>query len=124
MISTMEKLTAKEEEVMQVLWKLEQTFIKDMLPYFTDPPLHYNTVSTIVRNLEEKGYVGHRAYGNTHEYYSIISKEDYQNRFVLKKVVSDYFDNSYKNLVSYFAKEDKISVDELKEIINMIEKGQ
>jgi BlaI family transcriptional regulator, penicillinase repressor len=120
----MEKLTTKEEEVMQVLWKLEQTFIKDMLPFFTDPPLHYNTVSTIVRNLEEKGYVGHQAYGNTHQYYPIIAKEDYQNRFVLKKVVSDYFDDSYKNLVSYFARRDKISVDELKDIIKMIEKGE
>ncbi|RRA98666.1 BlaI/MecI/CopY family transcriptional regulator [Larkinella rosea] len=120
----MEKLTAKEEEIMQVLWKVEQSFVKDMLAYFTDPPLHYNTVSTIIRNLEEKGYVGHQAYGNTHEYYPIITKEDYQNRFVLKKVVSDYFDDSYKNLVSYFAKKDKISVDELKEIITMIEKGQ
>ena len=120
----MEKLTAKEEEIMQVLWKVEQSFVKDMLAYFTAPPLHYNTVSTIIRNLEEKGYVGHQAYGNTHEYYPIISKEDYQNRFVLKKVVSDYFDDSYKNLVSYFAKKDKISVDELKEIITMIEKGQ
>ncbi|WP_128547445.1 BlaI/MecI/CopY family transcriptional regulator [Larkinella soli] len=120
----MEKLTAKEEEIMQVLWKMEQAFVKDMLPHFTDPPLHYNTVSTIVRNLEEKGYVGHRAFGNTHEYYPIITKEDYQNRFVLKKVVSEYFDNSYKNLVSYFARKDKISVDELKEIIHMIEKEQ
>lgn len=118
----MEKLTAKEEEVMQVLWKMEQGYVKDMVPQFTDPPLHYNTVSTIVRNLEEKGYVGHRAYGNTHEYYPIISKEAYQNRFVLKKVVDEYFDNSYKNLVSYFAQNEKISADELREILAMIEK--
>lgn len=118
----MEKLTAKEEEIMQVLWKLDRTFVKDMLPYFVDPPLHYNTVSTIVRNLEEKGYVGHKTYGNTHEYYPIISKEAYQNGFVLKRVVADYFDNSYKSLVSYFAQNEKISADELREILNMIEK--
>lgn len=118
----MEKLTAKEEEVMQVLWKLEPVYVKDMVPYFTNPPLHYNTVSTIVRNLEEKGYIGHRAYGNTHEYYAVVSKEDYQNRFVLKKVVGDYFDNSYKNLVSYFAQNEKISADELREILAMIDK--
>ena len=117
----MEKLTAKEEEVMQVLWKMEPAYVKDMVPHFTNPPLHYNTVSTIVRNLEEKGYIGHRAYGNTHEYYAIISKEDYQNRYVLKKVVDDYFDNSYKNLVSYFAQNEKISADELREILAMIE---
>lgn len=118
----MEKLTAKEEEIMQVLWKLDRTFVKDMLPYFSDPPLHYNTVSTIVRNLEEKGFVGHKTYGNTHEYYPIISKEAYQNGFVLKRVVADYFDNSYKSLVSYFAQNEKISADELREILNMIEK--
>ena len=119
----MEKLTAKEEEVMQVLWKMEPGYVKDMVPYFTDPPLHYNTVSTIVRNLEEKGYVGHRAYGNTHEYYAIVSKEDYQNRFVIKKVIGEYFDNSYKNLVSYFAQNEKISADELREILAMIERN-
>ncbi len=118
----MEKLTAKEEEVMQVLWKMEQGYVKDMVPKFTNPPLHYNTVSTIVRNLEEKGYIGHKAYGNTHEYYPIISKETYQNRFVLTRVVDEYFDNSYKNLVSYFAKNEKISADELREILAMIEK--
>ncbi len=117
----MEKLTAKEEEVMQVLWKLEQAYVKDMVPLFDNPPLHYNTVSTIIRNLEEKGYVGHKAYGNTHEYYPIVSKEFYQNRFVLKKVVGDYFDNSYKNLVSYFAENEKISADELREILLLIE---
>lgn len=117
----MEKITAKEEEIMQVLWKLEYAFIKEMLPFFTDPPLHYNTVSTIVRNLEEKGYVGHREFGNTYQYYPIINREDYQNRFVLTKVVADYFDNSYKNLVSYFARQDKVSVEDLKEVIRMIE---
>ncbi len=118
----MEKLTAKEEEVMQVLWKMVQGYVKDMVPQFTDPPLHYNTVSTIIRNLEEKGYVGHRAYGNTHEYYPLVSKEEYQNRYVLNKVVGDYFDNSYKNLVSYFAQNEQITADELREILAMIEK--
>ena len=117
----MEKLTAKEEEIMQVLWQLEQAYVKAMLPYFTSPPLHYNTVSTIIRNLEEKGYVGHRAYGNTHEYYPIIGKEDYQNRFVLVRIVADYFDNSYKNMVCYLTRKEKISTNELQEILNSIE---
>ncbi|TAE22048.1 MAG: BlaI/MecI/CopY family transcriptional regulator [Cytophagales bacterium] len=120
----MEKLTAKEEEVMQVLWKLEQAYVKDMIQYFDNPPLHYNTVSTIVRNLEEKGFVGHRAYGNTHEYYPIIEKEAYQNKHVMTRVLANYFDNSYKNLVSYFAQNDKISADELREILALIEKGK
>lgn len=119
-----EKLTNKEEEVMQVLWTLENAFVKDMLPLFTEPRLHYNTLSTIIRNLEEKGYVGHRQFGNTYEYFPVISKEDYQNHFVLKKVVGNYFNDSYKDLVAYFARNEKVSPDELREIIRMIEKGE
>ncbi len=117
----MEKLTTKEEEIMQVLWRCEPTYVKDMLPYFTNPPLHYNTVSTIIRNLEDKGYVGHQTFGNTHQYFAKTKKEDYQNRFVINKLVSDYFDSSYKNLVSYFAQSDRISADELREILALIE---
>ena len=108
---------------MRALWKAERAFVKDLLPFFTDPPLHYNTVSTIIRNLEEKGYVGHNTYGNTHEYFPLISKENYQNQFVINKLLDEYFDNSYKNMVSYFAKNDKVSADELREILRMIEKG-
>jgi predicted transcriptional regulator len=116
-----EKLTNKEEQVMQVLWNLQSAFVKDMLPFFTEPKLHYNTLSTIIRNLEEKGYVQHRQFGNTHEYSAAISKEDYQNNFVLNKVVGNYFNDSYKDLVAYFAKNEKVSSDELREIIRMIE---
>lgn len=119
-----EKLTNKEEEVMQVLWTLQHAFVKDMLPLFTEPRLHYNTLSTIIRNLEEKGYVSHRQFGNTYEYFPAISKEDYQNNFVLKKVVGNYFNDSYKDLVAYFAKNEKVSPDELREIIRMIEEGE
>ena len=119
-----EKLTNKEEEVMQVLWKLENAFVKDMLPLFTEPKLHYNTLSTIIRNLEEKGYVGHRQFGNTHEYFPVISKEDYQNHFVLKKIIGNYFNHSYKDLVAYFARNEKVSPDELRAIIKMIEDGE
>ncbi len=117
----MEKLTNKEEEVMRVLWQLEKAFVKEMVPHFTEPPLHYNTVSTIIRNLEEKGYVGHTGYGNTYQYFPLITKETYQNRFVINNIVNNYFDNSYKNLVSYFAQQDKISADELREILKLIE---
>ncbi|MCA0230481.1 MAG: BlaI/MecI/CopY family transcriptional regulator [Bacteroidetes bacterium] len=119
----MEKLTNKEEEIMHALWKVERAFVKDLMPFFTNPPLHYNTVSTIIRNLEEKGYIGHRTYGNTYEYYPLVSKESYQNQFVISKLVDNYFDNSYKNLVSYFAQNDKVSADELREILRMIEGG-
>jgi predicted transcriptional regulator len=116
-----EKLTNKEEEVMQVLWTMEKAFVKDVLPHFTEPPLHYNTLSTIIRNLEEKGYVAHRQYGNTYQYYPAIPKEAYRDHFVLNKVVGNYFNDSYKDLVASFAKQEKVSPNELREIIKMIE---
>jgi len=120
----LEKLTNKEEEVMRVLWKLGTAFVKDMLPLFSEPKLHYNTVSTIIRNLEEKGYVSHRQFGNTYEYFPVVKQEDYQNHFVLGKVVGGYFNDSYKDLVAYFAKQEKVTPDDLREIIRMIEEGE
>ncbi|MDO5972017.1 BlaI/MecI/CopY family transcriptional regulator [Flavivirga aquimarina] len=118
----MEKLTNKEEEIMHILWKLEKAFVRDVLNEITDDKPHYNTLSTNIRNLEEKGFVAYQAYGKTHQYYPIITKEDYRKRF-MNIAVHNYFNNSHKNVVSFFAKEDKISVDELKEIIELIEKN-
>lgn len=116
----MEKLTNKEEEVMHILWKLEKAFVKDVLAAIkTDKP-HYNTLSTIIRKLEEKGYVSYTAYGKTHQYYPIITKEAYRKGF-MNTAIHNYFNSSYKNMVSFFAKEEKISVDDLKEIIALIE---
>ena len=117
----MQKLTNKEEEIMIILWRMKKAFVKEILLEITGDKPHYNTLSTIVRNLEEKKYVAYEAFGNTHRYYPLISLEDYRKRFVNSKLV-EYFDNSYKSMVSLFAKEEKISVDELKEIINLIEK--
>lgn len=119
----MEKLTRKEEEVMKVLWKLEKAFVREILEEFDDPKPHYNTLSTMVRNLEEKKFVSYEAFGNTHRYFPLVSKEDYRKRFI-NNTIADYYDNSYKNMVSYFAKEQKISVAELKEIIDLIEKNK
>ncbi|MFD0991346.1 BlaI/MecI/CopY family transcriptional regulator [Mariniflexile jejuense] len=119
----MEKLTNKEEEIMHILWKLEKAFVKDVLAEITDEKPHYNTLSTIIRNLEEKAYVSYNAYGKTHQYYPIVSKEDYKKRF-MTAAIDNYFNNSYKNVVSFFAKEEKISVDDLKEIIALIENGK
>lgn len=119
-----ERLTNREEEVMQVLWNQQEAFAKDMLPFFAKTNWHYNTLSTMLRNLEEKGYVAHRTLGNAHQYYPVMSKQDYQNRFVLNKVVGDYFNDSYKDLVAYFAKQEKVSPDELREIIRMIEEDE
>jgi predicted transcriptional regulator len=116
----MQKLTNKEEEIMHVLWKLEKAFVKDVLAEIKDDNPHYNTLSTIIRNLEEKGYVSHNAYGKTHQYFPIITKEDYKEKF-MNTAIENYFNNSYKNVVSFFATEEKISVEDLKEIIALIE---
>lgn len=117
----MQKLTNKEEEIMKILWGLEKAFVKEIMNEIEGEKPHYNTLSTIVRNLEDKKYVSYEAFGKTHRYFPIVSKESYRKKFVNSSMV-DYFDNSYKNLVSFFAKEEKISVEELKEIINLIEK--
>jgi predicted transcriptional regulator len=115
----MEKLTNKEEEIMHAVWKLEKAFVKEIVSLLPQEP-HYNTVSTTIRKMEDKGFVKHIAYGKTHQYYPAISKEDYRKTY-MNKTINNYFENSYKNVVSFFAKEEKISVDELKEIIKIIE---
>jgi predicted transcriptional regulator len=119
----MQKLTNKEEEIMQILWKLEKAFVKEVLAEITEEQPHYNTLSTIIRNLEEKGFVSHNAFGNTHQYFPIVKMEDYRKRF-MNTAIDTYFDSSYKNMVSFFAKEEKISAEELREILAMIEKKQ
>lgn len=117
----MKSLTKREEEVMKVLWKLKKAFVKEILAEVKGDKPHYNTLSTVVRQLEEKKYVGHEAFGNTHRYYPLVTKEEFRTRFI-NSTITDYYDNSYKSLVSFFAKEEKISVAELKEIIANIEK--
>lgn len=119
----MQKLTNKEEEIMQILWKLEKAFVKEVLAEITEDQPHYNTLSTIIRNLEEKGFVSHHAFGNTHQYFPIVKMEDYRKRF-MNTAIDTYFDSSYKNMVSFFAKEEKISAEELREILAMIENKQ
>lgn len=118
----MQKLTNKEEEVMKILWKLEKAFVKEILTHIEGDKPHYNTLSTIVRNLQEKGFVDHEAFGNTHRYFPTVPKEQYRKKYISSSIV-DYYDNSYKSLVSHFAKEEKISVEELKDIIKLIEKN-
>lgn len=117
----MQNLTNKEEEIMHILWKLKKAFVKDILAEITTDQPHYNTLSTIVRNLEEKGYVAHNAYGNTHQYYPIVAIEDYRKKF-MSTAIENYFNSSYKNMVSFFAEEEKISAKELREILDLIEK--
>lgn len=119
----MQKLTNKEEEIMQILWKLKKAFVKEVMAEITEDQPHYNTLSTIIRNLEEKGFVSHNAFGNTYQYFPVVKIEDYRKRF-MNTAIDTYFDSSYKNMVSFFAKEEKISAEELREILAMIEKKQ
>ncbi len=115
-----QRLTPKEEELMQVLWRLQKAFVKEIVAALPEPRPHYNTVSTIIRKMVDKGFVGYESFGNTHRYYPLVSKKAYTENF-MQKALLNYFDNSYKNMVSFFAKEQKISADELREIIELIE---
>jgi predicted transcriptional regulator len=106
------ELTKAEEQVMQVLWKIEKGFIKDIIEHLPSPKPAYNTISTIVRILEKKDFVSHKAYGKTHEYYPMVTKADYSS-FSLKKLLGGYFGGSFEELVSFFAKEHDMDVKEL-----------
>lgn len=119
----MKRLTEKEEEIMQYLWARGPMFVRDMLELYPEPKPHYNTVSTVIRVLEEKGFVEHKTYGNTYQYMAKVSRDSYKGK-ALRKVVSSYFDNSYTNVVSTLIEEERLSVDELKKLIKKIEKGK
>ena len=119
----MKKLTRKEEEVMKILWKLEKAFVKDIVEEYDDPKPHYNTVSSLVRLLQDKGIIGFTQYGNTYEYFPLMTKEEYRKTF-MKQVVSDYFDNSYKSAVAFFVKEKGLSPTELEELIKLIKEQE
>jgi BlaI family transcriptional regulator, penicillinase repressor len=115
----LKELTRAEDQVMQILWKLEKAFVKDIIEAMPDPKPAYNTVSTIVRILETKGFVGHKAYGKTHEYFAIISKEKY-TKFYLNNMIKGYFNGSFENLVSFFAKENKLDASDLEKLLKEI----
>ncbi len=113
-------LTEKEALIMRMLWENGPLFVREMVERYPEPRPHFNTVATTVRILEEKGYVGHEVLGSSHRFFAIARKNDFRDRS-LADVVRDYFDNSYKSAVSALAEEEKISVDELREIIDLIE---
>ncbi|MBY0435998.1 MAG: BlaI/MecI/CopY family transcriptional regulator [Cyclobacteriaceae bacterium] len=115
----MKEMTRAEDQVMQVLWSLEKAFVKDIVEKLPDPKPAYNTVSTIVRILEKKGFVGYKAYGKTHEYYPLISKDKYRH-FYLGNLVKGHFNGSFQNLVSFFAKEEKLSVNDIDELMKQL----
>ena len=116
----MKTLSRKEEEIMGFFWEKGPLYVKQMLEFYDEPRPHFNTVSTFVRGLEVKGFVGHRVQGNTHQYYAIVSREEYKKK-TLKGVISKWFNNSYLGVVSSLVKEEEISVEELKELIREVE---
>jgi BlaI family penicillinase repressor len=116
----MNTLTKAEEQVMQILWDLEEGFVKDLLEHFPDPRPAYNTVSTIIRILEKKGFVGHRSYGKSHQYHPLVSRDDYRTeRF--SNLMKDYFNNSMKQVLSHFGDKGSVDLREADEIISLME---
>jgi BlaI family penicillinase repressor len=115
----MQKLAKREEQIMQACWQLENAFIKEIINEMPDPKPHYNTIATMVKILEDKGFLGHETIGNVFRYYPVISKDSYQ-KHAMNDIVSQYFDNSYPNMLMFFAKEQKISDEELNDIVNLI----
>ena len=120
---SMRKLTRKEEEIMKLFWENGGMFVKDIQETFPEPKPHINTVSTQVRILEKDGFLGHKQYGGSFQYYPIISEEQYR-RQSLSGLIKNWFGNSYMSAVSTLLKDEKITVEELKELISEVEKSK
>ena len=116
----MKTLSAREEEVMGFFWEKGPLFVKEIVGLYEEPRPHFNTLSTFVRALEEKGYLSHRTFGNTYQYYAVVSRDEFKKK-TLKSVISKYFNNSYLGVVSSLVKEEEISLSELKELIREVE---
>jgi BlaI family transcriptional regulator, penicillinase repressor len=119
----MVKLAKREEQIMQVFWDLEKAFIRDIIPLLPDPKPHYNSVATMVKILEEKGFLDHEPVGNVYRYFPVVSREDYQ-KHAMEDFVSKYFDNSYPRMLAFFAKEQKLTEEEMNEILQIIKSGK
>ncbi|MBN1388992.1 MAG: BlaI/MecI/CopY family transcriptional regulator [Bacteroidales bacterium] len=115
-----QRLTKAEEEIMLIMWRLKEAIVRDVIENLNDPDTPYTTVSTVIRILEKKGFVGHRAVGTTHLYYPLLSKKEYLKGY-LTGIVKNYFDGSSSNLVTFFAKESDMSLEELKSLIEEVE---
>lgn len=116
-VKIMNKLTKAEEQVMQYLWQIEKGFLKDVLELFPEPKPHTNTISTILKILMEKGFVSHKTFGRQHEYFPLISKENYSGRSI-KSLVKNYFEGSYTNAVSFLVEKNEISVEDLELLLD------
>jgi BlaI family penicillinase repressor len=112
-------LTRAEEQIMQVLWQLQTAFVKEVIAELPIPKPAYNTVSTIIRILETKGFIGHQAFGKAHKYHPLISREEYK-RHATEKLLGNYFENSVENMFSFFAKEEKMDLSDVDEILKII----
>lgn len=119
-LDIMKNLTKREEEIMKLFWEKGPLFVKEIIPLLDEPQPHFNTISTIVRGLEAKGFVAHEVFGNTHRYYAAVSESEHGKR-TLGNVVNRYFGSSYVNAVSSLVKEEKISIEELKSLIDLVE---
>jgi BlaI family penicillinase repressor len=117
----MRELTKAEEQVMLILWDMKEALVKEVIEKMDPPKPAYNTVSTVIRVLEGKGFVAHKAIGNTHIYFPVITEEQYKH-FAFDKVMNNYFENSYQSLVSFLVKEKNMDMDELNALIQMAEK--
>ena len=118
----MEKLTAKEEEVLGFFWKQGPMFVKDIVEMYDDPKPHFNTISTIVRTLEEKGYVGHTQHGKSYQYHAVVAEQD-MGKKSLSSVIGRYFKNSYSSVVSSFLEDGNIPVEDLRRLLDEVEKS-
>jgi len=119
----MQKLTRKEEEIMQVLWRLEKGFVKEVQEELPEPKPHYNTVSTMIKILEEKQFIDRKKLGNMYQYFPIVPKETYQSD-AADDLVEKYFDGSSVNIIAHFAKKENMSDEEIQEIVKIINASQ
>jgi len=119
----MKQLTQAEEEIMQILWRLNEGFVKDIVEEFDNPKPAYNTVSTLIRILEKKGFVGYKAFGKSHQYHPLVDKEAYSKKY-LNRFVDKYFKGSYKELVSFFTKEQEMSVADLEKLLKELKEKE
>ena len=120
-MSELKELTRAEDQVMQILWSIGRGVVRDIIDKMPEPKPAYNTVSTIVRILETKGFVDHKAYGKTHEYFPLISKEKY-TRFYLNNMIRGYFNGSFQNLVSFFARDNKLDANDIERLLNEVQR--